>query len=1521
MPLPHVAPVWRRLIPLLVAVVLSAFLVQTAQSTASAAPGDPVGCGYGTGGQHASTICWLDMTSYNDTQARSAAGQAMTATLPGDYKISYTIKARPVGSQPFRVIDARATPIETRFAFGVAGYKNIPGKPSLYSRPGGTTLDVELSNITVTDSAGAALDSFSFVAADTEDNVAGESFRWTSDKPLELIETLYPNATGGCRPPNITGLGTTQVTCNGTGSTPSAGSANGVLVSADAPSSFAVRWQTFAQSGIAFGVRTASIQVQKTVVGRYDHTDSFDVALKSPSGSTLKTASTGTADTADTASVVVIPPNNGSPFTLTDAATPGSGTDMDNYVSKWACFSGGSNTQDPDLPSGVHASVEVAPDIGDQIRCRVENTAKTFDGGDAPASYGTNIADGGPRNAVSDFDRTARTSSMMLGTHIDTELDGAPSAAADGDDNAGSDDEDGVSAPILARPGQQTVVNVTVTNTSNKTLFLNGWIDANANGTFETSERKAAIVLANSGAATYPLTFPAPTGTQNTYARFRLIPSGTTALPTGNVVGGETEDYPVKYADPALTISKSSDATASTKPGDTVTYTVSATNTGTDDYTEAKPAIVIDDLSDVLDDADFSGDVEVTGGAESDVTYDEPRIRWSGPLDEGETVTLTYSVVLTGGGDGTVRNIAFAGTGTDPNPPTPDCEDQSVPCAPLTLELPKLTISKSANRADLPAVGEQLTYTVIVRNAGPGAYTASHPATFTDDLSDVLDDADLTGGPVSNVGTAEVVDGTLRWSGVLGKDGSATITYTVTYNGDGDQGLENNACVAADEALDPEAPCAAVTTPGSGLVQSKSVDPASGTPVNAGQVLTYTLSFQNGGQSAATVNTHDDLSRVLDDAELTSDPVAEDGLIASAVGNDIVVSGSVPAGQTRTVTYKVTVKAYAEQGDHALVNALACAPGAPESCQPATTSNLVKHVTVTKEQTKPQEPNTGDTVDYVVTVTNDGAADYTDDDPAAIVDDLSDVLDDAVYKGGATASRGEVEVDTAGEELTWSGALAKGQKATIEYSVDVTNLGDHELRNTVTATNCGDVECAPATAVSDLPYVVPKKTSDADPQSPPGPGDEVTYELSWTNTGLASGTLDSTDDLREVLDDATLTTPPASEDDGIEVDTVDGVLFVTGPIKPGQTVTVTYTVTVKPYGERGDSVLTNTLVADVPQVTCDDSGECTPVDPPRTSTVLGDLHDWKTSDPASGTTVRSGDRLTYTLHFHNTGGSTVDVVRVDDLTEVLDDADLIDGPTVSDDALTATRTGARVVVDGKLAAGAEATVTYTVRVQPEGGDDRLVNHLLDPDQERPDDCEPSDVDEPDCTVNHQSDVVASKDSSVGDEVTEGDTVTYKLTFTNRSTDTSAPAAPIDYTDDLSGVLDDATVTSEPQSSVSDVTADREGDTLRVTGALASGEKATITYSVRVNGEGDRLLANALVVTGDEAVCADGSNLCTVSAVVADDGPDGGPDHGDPGDGVLPDTGSTLGPWTLLAAFGMVMLGTALIATSRRRREG
>ena len=86
--------------------------------------------------------------------------------------------------------------------------------------------------------------------------------------------------------------------------------------------------------------------------------------------------------------------------------------------------------------------------------------------------------------------------------------------------------------------------------------------------------------------------------------------------------------------------------------------------------------------------------------------------------------------------------------------PTPDCAISPRPCDTESFDLPKLTVAKSADRTDLPATGQTVTYTVVVTNQGPGDYTVAHPATFSDDLSEVLDDATLLGVLTATVGAA-----------------------------------------------------------------------------------------------------------------------------------------------------------------------------------------------------------------------------------------------------------------------------------------------------------------------------------------------------------------------------------------------------------------------------------------------------------------------------------------------------------------------------------------------------------------------------------------------------------------------------------------------------------------------------------------------------------------------------------------------------------------------------------------------
>ena len=72
-----------------------------------------------------------------------------------------------------------------------------------------------------------------------------------------------------------------------------------------------------------------------------------------------------------------------------------------------------------------------------------------------------------------------------------------------------------------------------------------------------------------------------------------------------------------------------------------------------------------------------------------------------------------------------------------------------------------------------------MTYSVTVRNTGQRAYTATDPASFSDDLGGVLDDARYNGDGSAGV----LVNGrTLTWSGALPVGGTVVVTYSFTVN-------------------------------------------------------------------------------------------------------------------------------------------------------------------------------------------------------------------------------------------------------------------------------------------------------------------------------------------------------------------------------------------------------------------------------------------------------------------------------------------------------------------------------------------------------------------------------------------------------------------------------------------------------------------------------------------------------------------------------------------------------------------
>jgi uncharacterized repeat protein (TIGR01451 family) len=479
-----------------------------------------------------------------------------------------------------------------------------------------------------------------------------------------------------------------------------------------------------------------------------------------------------------------------------------------------------------------------------------------------------------------------------------------------------------------------------------------------------------------------------------------------------------------------------------------------------------------------------------------------------------------------------------------------------------TPKASSLAVSKSVDKATARP-GDTVTYTVTVRNTGDVAYTADNPATFTDDLSKVTDDATYN-GDASNGAT--VAGNTLSWSGPLAVGATATVTYSFTVNtpDTGDHTLTNTVTPPPGGVCDPVDSCLTETNVADFTV-NKSVDKTSVAP---GEKITYTVTVKNTGQvdytSEDPATFTDDFSGVADDATYNGD--ASNG--ATVDGTTLSWSGPLAVGATTTVTYSFTVNT-PDTGDQTLTNAVTtpgvCDPD-PEGC---ITTTPVRSFTVTKAADKATAAP-GQKVTYTVTVTNTGTSAYTADAPASFTDDLSKVADDATYN--KDASNGAT-VD--GNTLSWSGPLAVGATTTVTYSftVNTPDTGDHKLTNAVVPGDSG--ACVPAESCITTTLVPGYTVSKAVDKTSVAPGETVKWTITVTNTGQVDYTTANpakfTDDLTQVTDDATY------NGDASNGATVDGnTLTWSGPLAVGDTTTVTYSFTVK-NPNPGDEKLRNVV--------------------------------------------------------------------------------------------------------------------------------------------------------------------------------------------------------------------------------------------------------------------------------------------------------------------------------------------------------
>ena len=499
---------------------------------------------------------------------------------------------------------------------------------------------------------------------------------------------------------------------------------------------------------------------------------------------------------------------------------------------------------------------------------------------------------------------------------------------------------------------------------------VHGWIDWDNSGTFDESGYEHASGTCSGGKTTLKWEIPEGNIDPNSnvangfsFMRLRInADSAHAAHPSGTYISqGEVEDYRVKWdtvidLDKSLKVGKTRNGTDIADfntdfiPGTFAKWDVAFTNTGDISYSNNYPAVIWDDLSNVVDNADvltdtigvfddngtriggtaeyssditFKADVDGSGapvmcegvagvksgtfyagetplndscsiGKDSGITH---VIVWKGPLEAGKTYHLTYITELTTwGSDGELKNLA--------RPANAPGQTGSA-----SVLMPKLEVTKTAvSSGDLNNIklGDSITYTVTVKNTGPG--DVRYNANVVDDLSDVLDDADwVTFAQTASRGSAEVnlSAKTITWSPSSSRPLTAgqsdTFKYTVKYaraNSGGNKTLTNQVSVPEEYGGGKATTTHTIKSPK--LAVNKEYK--SGT-VKKGNTISYTITVKNTGDGDANNVVVDDIPGDAFDADTISYPSVSQGYANDSAW---VVGTLQPGAQaSATVTMKL----------------------------------------------------------------------------------------------------------------------------------------------------------------------------------------------------------------------------------------------------------------------------------------------------------------------------------------------------------------------------------------------------------------------------------------------------------------------------------------------------------------------------------------------------------------------------------------------------------------------------------------
>ncbi len=723
---------------------------------------------------------------------------------------------------------------------------------------------------------------------------------------------------------------------------------------------------------------------------------------------------------------------------------------------------------------------------------------------------------------------------------------------------------------------------------------------------------------------------------------------GTTIHNVGTADSDETppttDDEDVPVPDPSLTVVKEltnnadEDGSGDVSVGDTLMYTITATNNGTANLTNV---VVSDDLT---------GDSTTCG-----------------LVVPNDTCVLETSYVVQASDLGTtIHNVGTADS--DETPPTTDDEDVPVPDPSLTV-VKELTNNADEDGSGDVSVGDTLMYTITATNNG------------TANLTNVVVSDDLTGDSTT-------------CGLVVPNDTCVLETSYVVQASDLGTTIHNVGTADSDETPPTTDDDEDVPVPDPSLTVVKELtnnaDEDGSGDVSVGDTLMYTITATNNG----TAN----LTNVVVSDDLTGDSTTC-GLV---VPNDTCVletSYVVQASDLGTTIHNVGTADSDETP-----------PTTDDEDVPVPDPSLtvVKELTNNADEDGSGDVSVGDTLMYTITATNNGTANLTN---VVVSDDLT---------GDSTTCGLVVPNDTCVLETS--------------YVVQASDLGT-TIHNVGTADSD---ETPPTTDDEDVPVPDPSLTvvkeltnnADEDGSGDVSVGDTLMYTITATNNGTAN-----------------LTNVVVSDD-------LTGDSTTCGLVVPNDTCVLetSYVVQASDLGTTIHNV--GTADSDETPPTTDD--EDVPV-PDPSLTVVKELTNNADEDGSGDVSV--GDTLMYTITATNNGTAN--------LTNVV----------VSDD-LTGDSTTCGLVVPNDTCV---LETSYVVQASDLGTTIHNVG-TADSD-ETPPTTDDEDVPVPDPSLTVVKELTNNADEDGSGDVSVGDTLMYTITATNNGT---ANLTNVVVSDDLTG---------------------------------------------------------------------------------------------------------------------------------------